>query len=120
VKEDRIPNSFHTTSVTKGAHRLGPSFDFHKSSFDKVRGANPPPPVNYYQDHEIVYISELDFHRPFVLHQQDSLETQRSLSKIFFMENREMPILHKPWAFGETFHQQAGRFLFVGISRQTK
>jgi hypothetical protein len=43
VKEDRIPNSFHITSVTKGAHRLGPSFDFHKSSFDKVHGANPPP-----------------------------------------------------------------------------
>jgi hypothetical protein len=43
VKEDHIPNSFHTTSVTKGAHRLGPSFDFHKSSFDKVRGANHPP-----------------------------------------------------------------------------
>jgi hypothetical protein len=64
-------------------------------------------PVNYYQDHEIVHISELDFHRPFVLHQQDSLETQRSLSKIFFIENREMPILHKPWAFGETFHQRS-------------
>jgi hypothetical protein len=43
VKEDRIENSFHTTSVTKDPHRSGSSFDFHKSSFDKVRGANPSP-----------------------------------------------------------------------------
>jgi hypothetical protein len=59
----------------------------------------------YYQEHEIVYILESDFHRPFVLQEQDSLKTQRSLSRIFFMENREMPILHKPLAFGKRSFQ---------------
>jgi hypothetical protein len=55
----------------------------------------------YYQEHEIVYISELDFHRPFVLHEQDSLEAQRSLSRIFSIENWEMSILYKPLASSE-------------------
>ena len=76
--------------------------------------------LSYYQEHGIVYILELDFHRPFVLQEQDSLETQSSLSKIFFMENREMPILYKPLAFGKNLSSRDGRFLFVGISRQTK
>ena len=65
------------------------------------------PPICYYQEHEIVYILELDFHRPFVLHEQDSLETLRSLSKIFFIENREMPILYKPLAFGDKSLQRS-------------
>jgi hypothetical protein len=49
--------------------------------------------LNYYKGTEIVDMLGLDFHRPFVLQEQDSLETQSLLSKIFPLENREMPIL---------------------------
>ena len=62
---------------------------------------------NYYQEHEIVYNLESDFHRPFVLQEQDSLETQSSLSKIFLIENGEIPILYNPLAFGEKSLQQS-------------
>ena len=62
---------------------------------------------NYYQEHEIVYKLELHFHRPFVLQEQDSLETQSSLSKVFFIENREMPILYNPLALGKKSLQQS-------------
>jgi hypothetical protein len=50
---------------------------------------------------------QLDFHRPFVLKEQDSLETQSSLIKIFFIENRERPILYNPLAFDEKSLQQS-------------
>jgi len=52
---------------------------------------------------------ELNFHRPFVLEEQDSLETQRSLNKIFLIENREMPILYKPLTIGEESLQRSRR-----------
>ena len=60
-----------------------------------------------YQEQEIVYNLELDSHRPFVLQEQDSLETQSSLSNIFLIENREMPILYNPLAFGGKSLQQS-------------
>jgi len=46
---------------------------------------------------------------------QETVETQRSLSKIFFMENRQMPILHKPLAFGEKSLQRSSK-VFLSVS----
>jgi hypothetical protein len=77
----------------------------HKEGEDNRGGGNFG--QNYYQEHEIVYNLELDSHRPFVLQEEDSLETQSSLSKIFFVENREMPILYNPLAFGKKSLQQS-------------
>ena len=47
----------------------------------------------------------IGFSPPIHPEEQDSLETQRSLGRIFFTENREMPILHKPLAFGKKSFQ---------------
>ena len=89
----------------------------HKEGEDHWGGGNLG--QNYYQEHEIVYNLELDFHRPFVLEEQDSLETQSSLSKIFLIENREMPILYKPLGIGEKSLQQSWKvFVCRYLSRR--
>ena len=46
MKEYRIENSFHTTSITKDTHGSGSSLYFPKCSFYKIGGADLAP-----QDH---------------------------------------------------------------------
>src|SRR3989304_5648900 len=43
VKEYRIENSFHTTSVTKDPHGSGPSLHFPKRSLYQIGGPDLPP-----------------------------------------------------------------------------
>ncbi|HSB06938.1 MAG TPA: hypothetical protein VLK23_17315 [Thermodesulfobacteriota bacterium] len=73
----------------------------------------------YYREHKISYILKPIFtaHSPLKM---GLVRDAEATEEYICMENREMLILHKSQAFGQSITRRAESVLFVGASRQTK